>query len=275
LDVQFCTEVTEASQALDGRRHTRDEIEDEQREKELKNRLNKEFQSFCTKVEELSKIEFDSPYNDLGFNGVPFRTNVMLVPTVHCLVSLSEPPFFCITLNEVEIAHFERVQFSLKNFDLVFVFKDYSKPVIHINSIQVQYLDQIKEWLDGCDIKFYEGPQNLNWTQIMSIIRKDPEKFHTRDGGWTFLSLESDSEERVSDEESAFTPEEVEEASDSDSFSSEDDDDSDADSDGSSDDESDFEEEDEDSDEQDRKAKEEDKRRVEKKEKEGIFRCFK
>ena len=41
-----------------------------------------------------------------------------------------------------------KFQFSLKNFDLVFVFKDYSKPVCHINSITVESLDTIKEWLE-------------------------------------------------------------------------------------------------------------------------------
>jgi len=32
------------------------------------------------------------------------------MPTVHCLVQLIEPPFFVLTLEEVEIAHFERIQ---------------------------------------------------------------------------------------------------------------------------------------------------------------------
>jgi nucleosome binding factor SPN SPT16 subunit len=36
-----------------------------------------------------------------------------------------ETPFFHISLADIQIAYFERVQFSLKNFDLVFVFKVY------------------------------------------------------------------------------------------------------------------------------------------------------
>lgn len=52
-----------------------------------------------------------------------------------------------VTLDEVELIHFERVQFHLKNFDMVIVYKDYSKKVTMINAIPVASLDPIKEWL--------------------------------------------------------------------------------------------------------------------------------
>lgn len=136
----------------------------------MRARLNSEFQAFVKKVEDLVDFEFDIPYNDLGFHGVPNRSNVFLTPTgiyffcnlnslVHCLVNITEQPFFVLTLADVEIAYFERVQvhftvkqiiyqFSLKNFDLVFVKSDYDQPVYHINSISTEYLETIKEWLE-------------------------------------------------------------------------------------------------------------------------------
>ena len=46
------------------------------------------------------------------FVGVPFRSTVLLQPTTHCLVMLTEQPVFVITLDEVELVHFERVQVS-------------------------------------------------------------------------------------------------------------------------------------------------------------------
>jgi nucleosome binding factor SPN SPT16 subunit len=69
-------------------------------------------------------------------------------PTTDCLVHLSEPPFTVITLADIEIAHLERVQFGLKNFDLVIVYRDFSLPVVHINSIPTDQLDNVKEWLE-------------------------------------------------------------------------------------------------------------------------------
>lgn len=94
------------------------------------------------------RIEVDIPFRELGFQGVPFRTNVLLQPTTDCLVQLTDQPFLVVTLSEIEIAHLERVQFGLKNFDLVFVFKDYQRPPIQINTIPMTQLDNVKDWLE-------------------------------------------------------------------------------------------------------------------------------
>jgi hypothetical protein len=61
--------VMEGSSHLDGtsRSSSRDEIEDEQAEAEMRNKLNKDFQNFVKRVEEVSaqsgtELEFDIPY---------------------------------------------------------------------------------------------------------------------------------------------------------------------------------------------------------------------
>lgn len=56
-------------------------------------------------------------------------------------------PFFLIMLDELELVHFEHVQFHLKNFDMVFVFKDYHRKIAMINAIPMQQLNHVKEWL--------------------------------------------------------------------------------------------------------------------------------
>ncbi|MGH0142406.1 UNVERIFIED_CONTAM: hypothetical protein FKN15_049008 [Acipenser sinensis] len=138
-------------------------------------------------------------------------------------IATIKPPFV-VTLDEVELIHFERVQFHLKNFDVVIVYKDYSKKVTMINAVPVNSLDPIKEWLNSCDIKYTEGVQSLNWTKIMKTIVDDPEGFFEQ-GGWSFLDPEGegsgaenqDSESEVEDE--TFNPsdeEEEEEEEDSD-----------------------------------------------------------
>ena len=52
-----------------------------------------------------------------------------------------------ISLENVELVHFERVQFQLKNFDMVFVFKDYHKKISMVNAVPMNMLDHVKEWL--------------------------------------------------------------------------------------------------------------------------------
>lgn len=49
-----------------------------------------------------------------------------MYPTTNCLVSLSELPTFVMDIEDIEIVHFERVTLSIKNFDMVFVYKDFT-----------------------------------------------------------------------------------------------------------------------------------------------------
>jgi nucleosome binding factor SPN SPT16 subunit len=145
---------------------------------------------------------------------VPHRSTVLLQPTTHCLVNLTEQPPFIIVLDEVELVHFERVQVSLhsflivykslcvflvplvcqfhmRNFDMVFVFKDYKKKVATVTAIPMTQLDSIRDWLNSCDKKYTEGIQSLNWTKIMKTINDDVEGFFSQ-GGWSFLDPSSD-----------------------------------------------------------------------------------
>lgn len=73
-----------------------------------------------------------------------------------------------------------------------------------MNTIPVESLEGVKDWLDSVDIPYTEGPLNLNWTTIMKTVVSDPYGFFA-DGGWSFLAAESDSEGGSEDEEeSAF-----------------------------------------------------------------------
>ena len=65
----------------------------------------------------------------------------------HYLFFVLQPPFVVI-LDEVELVHFERVHFQLKNFDMVFIMKDYSKKTQSIQAIPMAELDRVKDWLE-------------------------------------------------------------------------------------------------------------------------------
>ncbi|KAM0950639.1 putative peptidase M24, PH-like domain superfamily, FACT complex subunit Spt16 [Dioscorea sansibarensis] len=235
-DVQFYVEVMDVVQTLGGGRRSAldpDEIEEEQRERDRKNRINADFQNFVSKVHDHWSqpqfkgldLEFDQPLRELGFHGVPHKSSAFIVPTSTCLVELIETPFLVITLAEIEIVNLERVGLGQKNFDMAIVFKDFKRDVLRIDSIPSSSLDGIKEWLDTTDLKYYESRLNLNWRPILKTITDDPEKF-IEDGGWEFLNLEasdSDSENSVESDQgyepSDAEPESESEDEDSDSES--------------------------------------------------------
>lgn len=213
-DVQFYREATDIAFDETGNRKRKhrfgdeEEFEQEQEERRRRAALDKEFKNFAEKVQAAAGDEVpsgvDIPFRDLGFNGVPNRSNVLCQPTTDCLVQLTEPPFMVITLDDIEVVHLERVQFGLKNFDMVIVFKDYHRSPAHINTIPVESLEAVKDWLDSISIPFSEGPLNLNWSTIMKTITADPHQFFV-DGGWSFLAADSDAEEEEEEEEeSAF-----------------------------------------------------------------------
>ena len=101
------------------------------------------------------------------------------------IFDIFQPPFV-VSLEDLELVHFERVQFHLKNFDMVFIFKDYHRKVVVVGSIPMNMLDHVKDWLNNVDIKYTEGVQSLNWAKVMKTITDDPEGFF-EGGGWNFL----------------------------------------------------------------------------------------
>lgn len=157
----------------------------------MRRRLNERFKNFCTEAESFAKKEnnssilFDVPYTDLKFVGCHAKASVNMYPTAHCLVALSEIPTFVMDIDDIEIVHFERVTMSIKNFDMVFVYKDFTT-FKRINSIPMESLDIIKSWLDQVSIVFSEGPMPLNWAAVLLQIREDVGGFIS-EGGWSFL----------------------------------------------------------------------------------------
>lgn len=161
-------------------RHDPDEIEDEQRERERRNQVNQQFSQFAKRVQaqvwerdypDLG-LEFEVPFRELGFDGVPARATCFIMPTVNCLVELTEMPFTVITLAEVCVVNLERVGFNLRNFDMVIVWKDLDREPARIDAVQSKHLDIIKDWLTSVDIKFYESKVNLNWKNILKSIKE-------------------------------------------------------------------------------------------------------
>ncbi|KAJ3339476.1 FACT complex subunit spt16 [Gonapodya sp. JEL0774] len=257
-DVQFYREISEMVSDETGNRRRRqflndeDEFREEEDERRRRAQLNRDFKAFAEQIKDQCQtqgldLEVDVPYREAGFRGVAHRELVLFQPTDTCLVQLSETPFLVITLADVEKVHLERVQFGLQNFDMVFVFKDYQRPPVHLNTIPVNdvgaiynkkkrkenNLELVKDLLDTMDIPFTEGPVNLNWSQIMKTVQEDPAAFFA-EGGWSFLESKSDDDESSESEASVYeqssddSNDESSEDEDSDFDEDDDDDESDA-----------------------------------------------
>merc|ERR1711934_614059 len=101
----------------------------------------------------------------------------------------------------------------------------------------------------GCNIKFYQGPINLQWPRIMKTIAEAPADFF-QSGGWSFLEPEEEEEDEMDDQDEEFEA---------------DDDDDDEYSDEEEEDYDEEEDEGEDWEELERKARSADKKRMKKK----------
>ena len=211
-DIQFYREIGTQADDLNmkGRNADYDEYEMEIKEQRRIDNMNKEFKKFAKNVEELEYIKFEMPIRELQFSGVPFKSNVTLYPTSNCIISLTESPFFVITLNEIEIMYFERVSQNLKNFDMAFVFKDFSRPIKKIYTIPMECLDMLKTWADDNNILYGEGQYNMNWSNVMNAIKEDPKNF-VEEGCWNFLVDNAEDDEEDDDDENDDDPEYQEE----------------------------------------------------------------
>jgi nucleosome binding factor SPN SPT16 subunit len=216
-DVQFFTEVIESSLNLEGARRSSydpDELDDEQREREMRKRLNLAFKEFCGKVEKLAthyefKLSIDVPFKKSGFDGNWAKEMVNILPTSNCLVNLTEWPPLVLTLSEIEHVHFERVTYATKNFDLTLIFKNWDIQPRTITVIDMKYMDTIQDWLNLIELTFTRGPRSINWIDVMKIVKEERLTFYDdkdEDGvpkpaGWLFLSAESSDDEDGEDDD--------------------------------------------------------------------------
>ncbi len=283
--VQFFTEITEGSTAIDLAAGTRDqdEIEEEARERRLRAKYDKLYKDFSRQTIAIadkfnqrigSNNEVDTlEYREIGFYGVPYKENVLLQPTLNALVNLSDTPPFVVTLDEIEHVHFERVFLGRsKNFDMVLILKEQMKLdsvsiPIRISAIPMESFESIKRWIDEKDgLTFTYGNTSLNWKVVMQGVRDELERGifwndkdedgEPKDIGWNFLALDSasDDEDDGDEEESSYHESE----GDDEEEGGEDEDD-DNDDNGDDDDESDFSDNvvDEDEDEEDEEGEDE------------------
>ena len=128
----------------------------------------------------------------MDFYGCPHKSVVKVRPTKYCLIAISEFPFFVIDIDEIEAVYFERVSFGIKNFDMAIIFKDFTT-MKRINSIPIEHIENIKEYLNDIGNIYAESVVNMNWTNLLQIIREGFDDF-LDNGAWKFLTEDDEDE---------------------------------------------------------------------------------
>jgi len=247
-DVQFYVEVVMDEKLQGSSMRYRDEdleIEEEERQKDQIKKCNSEFVTWGMRMQSIAAFRFDTPFFKSDFSGTVNRSTQVIRKTHNCLVALVEgPPFFVLTLEDVEVCVLERVILGQKAFDMVFVHKDYKVPVSRIDTVEMRRLDEVKDWLTSVGVVYYEVPQPLAWPAIIKEIIASDAKGEwdpwSEDEGWAcFLDVnkadsddpDTDSEDSVFDAEQASESESDDSDSDADASDEDDEEDSDDDED--------------------------------------------
>eukprot|EP00392_Amoebophrya_sp_AT5.2_P004705 g4713.t1 len=190
-NVQFFCEVLNMTEDLSGKKPLSfgDERQEEERERTMVNKINQVFRQFIEHVHKLmveqkSRLQFEYPYQNLKFRGVHHRSNVVMMPTIACIVALQEWPAFCLPYKDIELAVFERFTMELKEFDLIFIPKDYRAPVVKISAIpNREYGERIKSILSHQGIVWYTYDQQMRWPELMKQVISDIRAGDFQEGG--------------------------------------------------------------------------------------------
>ena len=148
-------------------RTDQDEVELERQEREHRKKINGEFRDFCRLAQDTHMMKYEKPERSLGFYGVPERANMLIMPTVNCLVALTEIPFFVVSLADIDLFHFERVNYTSKSFDIALIFKDLTTWK-RISNVPVDSLEMLKNWITEKELIFTESAINMNWTNTLA-----------------------------------------------------------------------------------------------------------
>ena len=152
--IQFFAEVGYTSEDLaDPRKRHRgdfDELEEEQLEQQAKERYNAMFMDFVAYTEQNwdKDLKFDTPHEELSFYGSYSQNSVLVTPTTNTIAAIMESPFMVVPLDDIELVSIERIDNHIKNFDMIIIFKDYTRPVLSISNVPRSCLDALKEWLE-------------------------------------------------------------------------------------------------------------------------------
>ena len=191
--VQFVIELGFTSEDLsDPYRDNEIESEnEEEQEEEARERYNELFKNFLIGIQNRLKtnIVFESVDTSREFRARHERSDTSFLPTETLLVAIEDYPYFITPLSDIEIVSLERTDNPIKFFDLVLIYKNYSRGPQPLYNVAKTNMFMVKEWLDRNNILFMEGGLvNVDWKELLKEIISNPEQFVYQDGGWVTRS---------------------------------------------------------------------------------------
>ncbi|KAL0234768.1 hypothetical protein PCE1_001804 [Barthelona sp. PCE] len=194
--VTFKREIISEDSLSTAQSSYRSAAEEQRQEDQRRKRMVKEFHEFAKQVEHLGNpfgLHFDIPNSKKKseFYGSPDRSSTLFKPTAtnELLVSINSRDPIIIALSEIDCIFLQRFSggggFN-QTFDMVIIWKDYNKAPQTISMINSSKADNIRVWLDSCNIKFFEYASQLKWGDLVQYAREDPESFIAQ-RGWRAL----------------------------------------------------------------------------------------
>lgn len=234
LNITFYKQVVESALDTNVRSSSmtdQGEMQEEERENRIRKKINDDFSEFCKAVNTLGDTyksikKFERPIRRLAFYGVPDKSRVLLIPTVSALVSVQEQPPYVLMIEDIQLAVFEHKDIGIRYFDLTFILynweeNDFQSSISQITTIDDEYFEQIKGWIEAVGITYYVRKTNISWKKMMPEMKKNKDDFKT-DQDWAefFHESSSDDEENPenSDEQEFVEDEEDEDDDDDDEF---------------------------------------------------------
>jgi nucleosome binding factor SPN SPT16 subunit len=151
-------------------------------------KLEEAFKGFMQSVEKETNglVKFEIPDKTKGFFGSFESVGGNFYPCERSLVSISTAPFVVVSIEEIDVVFFERVGMGLRtnNFDMAIIFKNFTKPVININSVSNKSKEELRSWFDSKDKIVLEGAMNLNWGKLLKRFITDLDQFVFEEDGW-------------------------------------------------------------------------------------------
>lgn len=103
-DIQFYSEGGTSAEDVVGRgRGMREDSDDEERQKESRKKIDREFLAWTKACQEFigNQFTFEIPERVKGFYGTPFKGNCLIQPTKTCLINVTDIPFFVLNLSQI------------------------------------------------------------------------------------------------------------------------------------------------------------------------------